>query len=474
MVATEQMAVLPGTTWLGHVGALREDPLPLLTLGARLGEDILRLRLGPVKAFVVYGPDAIRQVLVESPEKFGRNTRGSILLRRTLGVSTLTAEGDEWRWRRRLAQPSFKRDLLKPLDGPIVALADRMAEQLLAETGPFDLAHVTSQVALDVACAALFGADLGDDAAVVHRALTEVLAGFIPFATHPIPNLDRLPTPNAIKFRAARQDLAGVVARIVARRRERGDLGQDLLGAWLAGARPDGTPLTDVDLDAEGVTMLLAGHETTANAMAFTFGLLARHPSVHRRLRAELASVLGDRPATSADLDQLPFLDAVVKEGLRLYPPAWILSRSTNEDVTIAGHPIPKGSFLYVPIYAVHRLPSLWDDPEGFDPERWLDGRAEVARKAGAYLPFGFGQRRCVGEPLALLEARLVLAQVVRKVHLELSPGQSFEPEVSVTLRPRGGMWMTAKPVGASVGATTVAAPARTAAAPAGCPHHAK
>jgi cytochrome P450 len=193
------------------------------------------------------------------------------------------------------------------------------------------------------------------------------------------------------------------------------------------------------------VTMLLAAHETTANAMAFSLGLLARHPSVLRRLRQEVTAVLGDGPATAASLDKMPLLEAVVREAMRLYPPAWILSRSAEQDTTVAGQAIPKGSVLFVPIYGVHRVPSVWEDPEAFDPERWLDGRGERARKQNMYLPFGMGQRRCVGEHLAMLEARLVLATLVRKMHLALVPGQTLEAEVSVTLRPRGGLWMTAR-----------------------------
>lgn len=482
MVATavdSEMTVLPGDGWLGHLASLREDPLKMVSLGANTGADIVRLRLGPIRAFVVYGPDAIREVLVERPDRFGRQTRGSKLLRRTLGLSTLTSEGDEWRWRRRLAQPSFKRDALDRLDRAITDAAARVADQMLASEGPVDVSASMSALALDVACFALFGDDLGEDAPIVHRALTEVLEGYMPFATHPIPNLDRLPIPAATRYWRAREELAGVVGRIVERRKARGDAaeGSDLLAALISGARPDGTPLTASDLDAEGVTMLLAGHETTANAMSFTLGLLGKHPMVRRRLERELRDVLGDRPATAADLPKLPFLDAVVREGMRLFPPAWVVSRSTSEPVTIAGHAVPQGAFLYVPVYAVHRLPRFWDDPEGFDPERWLDGRAEVARKAGAYLPFGMGQRRCIGEHLGMLEARLVLATLVRKVTLELRVGQALEPEVSVTLRPKGGLWVNARRVaasggGARTGADDERAVGEATAEAAGCPFH--
>ncbi|MEQ1566652.1 MAG: cytochrome P450 [Myxococcota bacterium] len=441
-----EVPLMAGEGWFGHVGPFRDDPLGLVTRALRAGDDLVRMRIAVAQAFVVFGPDLVRQVLVEHPERFGRQSRGAKLLRRTLGTSTLTAEGDEWRWRRRLVQPSFKRSALDLLDRPIVAAAAALGDMLAARTEPVDVSELTSALALSIACTALFGGDLAEDGEVVHRALDEVLREFLQFTLSPIPNIDQLPLPTARRFRSARADLTGVVERIVARRRAREEPVGDLLDALLAGTRPDGTPLTAADLDAEGVTMLLAGHETTANAMAFALGLLGRTPAVRRRLRAELDEVLGDRDPTAADLERLPFLDAVVKETLRLYPPAWILSRSTAEAVSIGGYDLPRGAFLFVPIYAVHRHPRYWDDPEGFDPDRWLDGRGEAARKAGAYLPFGLGQRRCVGEHLGTLEARLVLATLARRVHLSLEPGQGLDLELSVTLRPRGGLWMTPRP----------------------------
>jgi cytochrome P450 len=469
MVATSPSGAtfMPGGLgWFGHLKAFRDNPLELVARGAASGQDIVQLRLPLMNAYVVYAPHAVREVLVENPERYGRQSRGSRLLRRTLGLSTLTAEGEEWRWRRRMAQPSFKRDALDRLDAPIVASTERAIESMLAQRGPLDVSQVTSALALEIACTALFGDDLAEDAPVVHRALTTVLEGFIPFTTSPIPNIDRLPLPAARRHYAARAELASVVQRIVARRKARGELGHDLLATWLSAKRPDGSPLTAEDLDAEGVTMLLAGHETTANAMSFALGLLARHPSVLRRLRQEVTGALGDGPATAATLDQMPLLDAVLREAMRLYPPAWILSRSAEQDTTVAGLAIAKGSVLFVPVYGVHRVPSVWEDPEAFDPDRWLDGRGERARKQGMYLPFGMGQRRCVGEHLALLEARLALATLVRKVHLALIPGQTLEAEVSVTLRPRGGLWMTAQPL--------PSAPAPVQVTPSRCPvHHA-
>lgn len=469
MAATSTIPVHPGTGWMGlHLNVMSHAPLKVFALGARTGEDVLRLALGPLKAYVVYGPSAVRQVLVEHPERFGRDTRGQALLRRTLGLSVLTSEGDEWRWRRRMHQPSFKREALAAFDRPIVRAACRSADAMLAEGGAVDVSQAMSDLALHVACEVLFGDDLGEDAPVVHRTLTAILKGYLPLTTALLPQADRLPLPAAIRYRAARAELAGVVERIVARRRNRTEAAPDLLGRWLEATRPDGRPLTPEDLDAEGVTMLLAGHETTANALAFGLGLLARHPSVLRRVVTELAEVLGDRVATNADLDQLPVLDAVVKETLRLYPPAWMVSRSANEDVEVGGHRLPKGAFLFVPVHAIHRLPACWDQPEGFDPDRWLDGRAEPARKAGAYLPFGLGQRRCIGEHLGMMEAKLVLATLLRALRIELLPGQDLDPEVSVTLRPRGGLWMSVRP------AAVLPSPAASSFSSAGrCPYHA-
>lgn len=417
------------------------EPLHLCVEAVRGGDPVATVSFGPRTVYVVTDPAAAHTVLVEHPERLGRDTRGARVLRRTLGLSTLTAEGDEWRWRRRLVQPSFRAGELAGADVVVREVADAVAARMAAATGPYDVFHETSDLALAVVCRVLFDDDLGADRAVVHEALTRILAEYLPLTTSPWPFPDRLPTPRAIRYRRARAELSAVLERLVARRRARGPVG-DLLGTLLEAKRPEGCPLHAADLDAEGVTMLLAGHETTASAMAWTLGLLSKHPAVRRRLVAELDEVLGARPVTTADLPALPVLDAVVKESLRLFPPAWILSRSAKVDLPVGGLVVPAGSFLFVPIHALHRHPAHWDDPEGFDPDRWLDGRGERARKSGVYLPFGMGQRRCVGEHLANLEARIALATVLRRVTPALLPGQELVPEASVTLRPKGGLWM--------------------------------
>jgi cytochrome P450 len=418
------------------------EPLQLCVQAARRGEAVTTVTFGPRKVWLLFDPDAVRTVLVEHPERIGRGTRGARVLKRTLGASTLTSEGDDWKWRRRLVQPSFKQTELAGADVVIREVAEDVARRMAAATGPYDVFHETSDLALTVVCRVLFDDDLGADRAVVHDRLTTILAEYLPLTTSPWPMPDRLPTPRAIRYRRARRDLSAVLDRLVARRRARAPV-DDLLGHLLSARRPEGCPLHAQDLDAEGVTMLLAGHETTASAMAWALGLLSRHPGVRRRLQEELATVLGDRPITAADLPALPWLDAVVKETLRLYPPAWILSRSALVDLDVAGHHVPAGGFVFVPIHALHRHPTYWDDPEGFDPQRWLDGRGEAARKAGMYLPFGAGQRRCVGEHLANLEARIALATILRRVSPALLAGQELVPEASVTLRPKGGLWMS-------------------------------
>jgi cytochrome P450 len=417
------------------------DPLEVCVGAVRSGRPVTPVSFGPRTVYVVTDPDAVHTVLVEHPERLGRSTRGALVLRRTLGLSTLTAEGEDWRWRRRVVQPSFRAADLAGADVVIREVAEQVADRMAAATTPYDVFHETSDLALAVVCRVLFDDDLGSDRAVVHEKLTTILAEYLPLTTSPWPMPDRMPTPRAIRYRRARRELSGVLERVVARRRARGPV-DDLLGALLSAKRPEGCPLHAADLDAEGVTMLLAGHETTASAMAWTLGLLSRHPSVRRRLQHELEEVLGDRPVTTADLASLPVLDAVVKESLRLFPPAWVLSRSANVALTLAGTEVPKGAFLFVPIHALHRHPAHWDDPEGFDPDRWLDGRGERAKKAGMYLPFGMGQRRCVGEHLANLEARVALATLLRRVTPELLAGQELVPEASVTLRPKGGLWM--------------------------------
>jgi cytochrome P450 len=205
-----------------------------------------------------------------------------------------------------------------------------------------------------------------------------------------------------------------------------------------------GEAMSDLQLRDEAMTMFLAGHETTANALAWTFYLLSSHPDIERRLRAEIAEVLGDRPPTLADLRALTYSEQVIKESMRLYPPIWALARSAVEEDEVGGFTIPKGSWIFTSPYITHRDPRFWSNPEGFDPDRWTD-EEEEKRPVGAYFPFALGPRKCIGEAFAMMEARLILVSVLQRSQLALVPGHTVQIDPTITLRPKEGIWVKAQ-----------------------------
>jgi cytochrome P450 len=231
-----------------------------------------------------------------------------------------------------------------------------------------------------------------------------------------------------------------LIFRIIAERRG-GPVRDDFLGTLLAAQDDDGSGMTDRQLRDEAVTLFLAGHETTALTLAHTLYLLSTHPDVERKLHAELVSVLGDRTPVAADVKALPYLERVIKESMRLYPPAWIVDRNTIADDEIMGYRVPAGTMLLMSPWVTHRHPALWPNPEGFDPERFT-AAAEAARPRYAYFPFGGGPRQCIGNGFATMEAGLILATVLQRFRPWLVPGHPVVPEPLITLRPRGGLPM--------------------------------
>jgi cytochrome P450 len=421
---------------------MRRDPLFLFMQAAALGSEVVSMRFGPVGVYALLGPNAVRHALVEHPDRFVKGTRGQQLMQRVLGDSTLTTTGAAWRPRRRLVQPTFKRSNIAGFACTMEQLSADLAtkcEGLASQGLPLDVAAAMNGLTLRIVTTSLFGTALGAKEAQIHQALSDILDGFLGLATAPYPLADRMPTRLAIRHRAAVRTMRGVVEGLIAERRQSDVPRDDLLGALMA-ADADGV-LSDDDLVAEVATLMLAGHETTANALTWTLVLLSRHPGVARRLEAELDG-LPPGPLSPGSARQLPLLDAVLRESMRLFPPAWVISRSSVQDEVVAGYSVPAGSYLYAVPYALHRDPKVWDNPEGFDPDRWLDGRVGRAQRQ-AWMPFGAGQHKCLGEHFAMLESVVVLATLLRRVRLSLVPGQRIREVASVTLRPDGPVRMT-------------------------------
>jgi cytochrome P450 len=313
-----------------------------------------------------------------------------------------------------------------------------------AGTGvPFDVAAEMSRLTLRVVGKTLFSMDLTGDAAEVGRGLVVALGFLGRRAMGFLPPPVWVPTPASVRFLRARRALDRVVYHIIQTRRRTGEDAGDFLGMLLAARDADtGEGMSDQQLRDEVMTFVLAGHETTAVALAWTWYLLARHPDADARLRAEVAAVLGGRAPTVEDLPALRYTRMVLEETMRLYPPVWGLGRQAIAADSIGGYPIRAGAPVSMSPYVTHRHPAVWDDPERFDPERFTPERV-AARPRFAYLPFSGGPRLCIGNEFALMEATLVLALVAQRYRLVLAPERRVVPQVTLTLRPRGGLPMT-------------------------------
>ncbi len=416
------------------------DPLSFLGRCARDYGEIVRLYFGGFPIFLLNHPKAIEAVLVKHNREFIKG-RGLGRTRDLLGNGLLTSEGEFWRRQRRLAQPAFH-------STRITAYADimlRRTDRMLAgwrDGATLDIHQAMMDLTMGIAAQALFSADVTGQASRVSRAMGVLLKDFSQrnqrfFVPEWLPTLAKWRRERAIGV------LDEVVFRIIGERRKAREAGLsgpgDLLDMLLEARDETGTGMTDRQLRDEVMTLFLAGHETTANALAWTWLLLALHPQVEAKLVEQIERCLGNRPPTAADLPGLPYASHILTEAMRLYPPAWIIGRQAVEDVDLGGVVLPAGAGVIMSQWVMHRDPRYYDNPEQFKPERWADGLMQRIPHF-AYFPFGGGPRMCIGRPFALMEARLVLVRVAQCFHLDLLPNQSIRPFPSVTLRPGNGI----------------------------------
>jgi cytochrome P450 len=386
-------------------------------------------------------PDHVEHVLVRRAANFQLSAAYEVLSD-FLGDGLLTSHGRAWKQHRRLAQPSFAPSRLADMAPVFVEAAQAASGRLTEGDGaPIELGQEMARLTLEAVGRTLFGACLRDDAARVAPALRVVQKYSIQavYSGHQksLRALSRrAPTSRARQYRAAVGALDAVVNRLIADRRRRGTVEDDLLGRLIASTSGDAAG--DRAVRDETMTFLLAGHETTASALTWTLALLSRHAEVRERVHAELDMVLAGRPPRQVDLPDLPVLAAVVKESLRLFPPAWTIERRAENADTINGYDIPAGSTVILSPYLTHRHPDFWDEPEAFRPDKWLEPGA--TRPRSAYLPFGAGARQCIGGAFALLEAQLMLATLMQHVQVDLLPGQASRPTAQVTLTSGAGL----------------------------------
>jgi cytochrome P450 len=434
-------ATLPGPRggfFLGAARDFRRDQLGFYAACAREYGDMVETRMGPFRIVLVYHPDTIEELLVARHRDFVKSP-GVRLLRPLLGEGLLLSEGDTWLRQRRLMQPAFHRQRVAGHGDVMVRFTERHA----SGWKPGDTVDVHAEMmALTQAIVAktLFDADVSGDAVDAIQA-AKVLAESFGARLRSFRLLPYwLPTPMNVRSRRAIRRLDAVVHGIIAARRASGEDRGDLLSMLIhAQDADDGSRMTPLQLRDEVMTIFMAGHETTAVALSWTWYLLAQHGDVDARLAGELADVLDGRSATAADLPRLPYAEHVVTEAMRLYPPAYGLGRQAARDTHLGGQPIGKDDIVIVPTWVVQRDPRWFEAPEAFRPERWAGDRAQRLPRF-AYFPFGGGPRQCIGNGFALMEAVLILATLARRFRLSLVPGQEVRATPYVTLRPEPGI----------------------------------
>ncbi|WP_257460059.1 cytochrome P450 [Archangium lipolyticum] len=450
MTTSAPLPPMPPGHWLwGHLLERANNPLGLfLNTRNRLG-DVVRYRMGHMFVEQLTHPDHVKHVLADASARY---TKGTVFdkTRPLVGNGLLTAEGDFWKRQRRLSQPAFHKERLTALGEMMTRTTAEMLQtwEPPVDAGqPLPVFQEMMRLTLTVVVRALFSTDVSEQTREVGEAFTTALSVTNERIISPLPYLPqlyRLPTRANRAFRQAADTLDRIVNGIISQRRAAGAAAntEDLLGMLMVACDADtGDAFDDLQLRDEVMTLLLAGHETTATALAWTFHLLEQHPEVEARLHEEVDTALGGRVPTVEDLPKLRYVCCVFEEAMRLYPPIWAIPRVAQEEDVVDGYRIPKGDMVILVPYVTHRHPDFWTEPERFEPTRFLPENGKD-RPRWAYLPFGGGQRQCIGSNFAMMEAQLILAMVVQRFRLRGVPGVAVEPEPHVSLRPRGPMPM--------------------------------
>lgn len=423
---------------------MARDPLGFLAGIARRYGDIAYFKLGANRVYYVSNAAYIWEVLVTQRARFEISTM-RLRLEPVLGTGLLTSRGELHVRQRRLMQPVFRKSRIESYAGIMVSYAQRTRDGW-RDGEEIDATEEMMRFAMALAAKALFGHDIENDSEGVSRNLGTML-DFFRHLMSPLLQISlKLPLPSTLRLRRALREMDDVIHRMVAQRRADPRRGEDLL-SLLVQAKDDETNayMSEKQLRDEICTLLLAGHETTANVLGWTLYLLGRHPEVDARLHAEVRSVLGARTHLEpADADRLLYTRMVITETMRLYPPAWFIGRTALEDVQLGGYTIPSGASVLMSQYVTQRDGRYFDDPEAFRPERWAAGLLERLPR-GAFFPFSAGDRHCIGESFAWLEALVALGTLLEHWRLELVPGQDIRPMPSITLRPNAGIRMIAR-----------------------------
>lgn len=426
---------------LGHYSAFRKDPPGFLLRTAREYGDVSFYRIGPANIYQFAHPDLIRDVLITNQHSFMKSRvlqRAKVLL----GEGLLTSEAPLHTRQRRLVQPAFHKHRLAGYARTMIEYAARTRDRW-HDGETLDIATEMMRLTLGVVAKTLFSADVEAEAAAIGESLGAVLHLFdlvmMPFSRL----IERLPLPSIRRFERGKQQLDSIIYRIIDERRRSGEDCGDLLSMLLLAQDEEGSGgMSNQQVRDEVLTLFLAGHETTANALTWTWYLLSQYPEAEARFHAELDSILEGREPTPDDFARLPYTEAILAESMRLYPPAWGVGRMALKHYEANGYQLEPGDIILMSPYVVHRDPRWWPDADRFDPSRWTPEQ-RAARPKFAYFPFGGGARVCIGEHFAWMEGVLLLATLGQRWKLRLKPGHPVDYRALITLRPKHGMRMT-------------------------------
>lgn len=435
-----------GRFLLGSLPEFAADVLGFMTHCVREHGDFVRVHLPGHDVFILNRSEDIETVLLTQRANFVKHSFFWKHVTAIFGNGLLTSEGEFWLKQRRLAAPAFHPDRIAAYGNVMAAYADRQAEAW-KDGEVRDIHHDMMRVTMEIVSKTLFDVEVEKDVDEIGESFDLVIREIAKRFRRPVKIADWIPLPGNLRYRRGVALLDRLVARVLAERRARpGDRG-DLLSMLLEARDDDGAPMSDKQLRDELITLFLAGHETTAISLSWTLFLLAKNPTAEDRLRREIAEVVGDRLPAAGDLPRLRYAEAVVKEALRLYPPAYVIGREAVADCVVGGYDVPARATVYFSPWVLHRDARYFPHPEAFRPERWQDGSTAKLPKY-VYIPFGGGPRICVGERFAMMEGVLVLATILRRCRLAMA-GPDPVPFPSITLRPEGGPLMRVTRTGA-------------------------
>lgn len=412
--------------------ALVRDPLKYFQAIASDYGDIVCYRPAPDIAYLINHPDYVRHVLVDNNRNYSKETHTNQVFNKVVAEGLLTTEGEVWRKQRRMLQPAFHRSRLEPMDVMVAEATGSMLrrwEDLRTRGQAVDIAREMAALTLTVTTQALFGVSLGSEVREIGEMVNRAVA--------------QLEKPSDPRVKESMDQLDAVVYRIIRQRRQDFRDGGDLLSSMILARDSDsGEAMSDEELRNQIMTLMLAGYETTASALTWTWYLLSQNPEAFQRMRAEARAILQGAAPHYGDLERLVYTRQVLNEGMRLFPPAWTLGRRALGEDEIGGYHVAPGTTIAICLYTLHRHPLFWEEPEVFDPDRFSAERS-AGRHKFAYVPFGAGPRQCIGNTFGLMEASLVLAHVAQHFELRLAPGTEVKPQAVFVLRSARELMMT-------------------------------